>query len=482
MRNVPEMMPASAERKRLFGLVSDLIDKFYSGLNERHIMPQATAHEIRDHLKGYTFESPLNPDEVLTDVSEMMAEWNLTCPHARYFGLFNPTPTFMGILGDALAGGFNPQLAAFTHGAASVEIEDHLIKYLGSLFDLPVEKVAGSFTSGGMEANETSVLLALNRKFPELREKGLRSLPGQPVLYVSEEAHHSFVKVVQNCGLGIGGIRFVPANDDLKMNVEKLAAMIDRDKQNGLLPFMVVGTAGLTGSGVVDRLEEIVDVCDQHNLHFHTDAAWGGAAVFSEKLKSVLKGIERADSITFDAHKWLSVPIGAGVFICKDYDALRHTFTFDVAASYMPKLVDDTISYYNCSMQWTRRFIGIRLFLTLAHIGKDGYCEVIEHQTDLGDRLRELLIENGWKIENDTVLPVVCFSHSDLDGERFGDELEKLYMDYVDELTNRGKAWVSVTHIRSRPVIRACITSYLAVERDLEILIDELNVVMEEFS
>ena len=240
--------------------------------------------------------------------------------------------------------------------------------------------------------------------------------------------------------------------------------------KQGWLPLMVVGTAGTTGAGLIDPLPEIADVADHFGLWFHVDAAWGGSAVLSPALKPVLAGIERANSVTWDAHKWLSVPMGAGMFFCRHPEAVKRAFA--ISTSYMPKETGDgTLDPYSTTVQWSRRMIGLKVFMTLAELGLDGYRQMIEHQTAMGDLLRDRLRQTGWLICNQTPLPVVCFSHPDIRSGTLttGDILATIYA--------RGRVWISDVILGGQErVLRACITSFHSDEGDIECLIDELEL------
>jgi len=209
---------------------------------------------------------------------------------------------------------------------------------------------------------------------------------------------------------------------------------------------------------------ELAAYCRAENLWFHVDAAWGGAAVLSPTLKSCLNGIEEADSITCDAHKWLSVPMGAGMFFCRHPRAVREAFHAET--SYMPgKAHGEVDDPYTTSVQWSRRFIGLKLFLALAHRGESGYIEMIEHQTRIGHVLREALLHTGWRIVNSTPLPLVCFTRDGLDTSRF-----------LADLYKRQIAWMSEVRLGGgNPVLRACITSFKTTESEVDWVVNEIG-------
>jgi glutamate/tyrosine decarboxylase-like PLP-dependent enzyme len=383
-----------------------------------------------------------------------------------YFGLFNPTPSFMGVVGDLLAAAVNPQLAAWSHAPAANEIEAWLVRYFAAQLRMK-EGVGGSFCSGGAEANAQALHLALTVTVPSFGENGLRASGIEPVIYASTESHHAWLKIAHVCGIGRSAVRLVPANDDLRMDVGVLDSMIAADHAAGRRPVLVVATAGTTSAGVIDPLEDAAVVAHSHRAWYHVDAAWAGAACLSDRLAVHLRGIEAADSITLDAHKWLSVPMGAGIFITRAPDVLGETYR--VAASYMPPSVDETVDPYTTSNQWSRRFIGLKLFLTLLTAGRSGYASQLERDAALADALRSQLTTAGWEVANRTPLPVVCIT----DGGRRDDDAH--HQRIVDHVVATGRAWISMTRLRSKSAIRICITSHRTTEHHLEQLVELLN-------
>ena len=428
------------------------------------IVPTVTPHEIRRHLASrYDFTNPLDLDDVVADVETMLRTWQVHVTHPRYFGLFNPSVTAASIVADALVALYNPQLATWRTSPAANEIERHTLAWLMGKFGLPDTAIA-SFTSGGAEANLSAVVVALTRKFPDYGGRGLRALSAAPTIYLTGEAHHSFSKIAHMTGLGREAIRTVATDGELKLDLAELARLVAADRRNGCAPFMVVGTAGTTGAGAIDPLAELARFCGAEDLWFHVDAAWGGAAIISPRLRSYLSGIEAADSITCDAHKWFSVSMGAGMFFCRHADTVAEAFRAET--SYMPgKTAGATHDPYTTSVQWSRRFIGLKLFLALAERGDAGYAEMIEHQARMGERLRDALRSAGWRIVNATPLPVVCFTRDGLDTGRF---LAELYRQQI--------AWMSEVRLAGGPpVVRACVTSYRTTESEIEWVVKHLG-------
>jgi len=431
------------------------------------IVPHVTAAEIRAYLASrFDFKQPMPLDEVIADVEQMLRTWQVQVTHPRYFGLYNPSVTLASVVADTLVAMYNSQLANWRTSPAANEMERHTLAWLADKFGLPADSIA-TFTSGGSEANLSAVVVALTHAFPEYGEYGLRHLSGDPTIYLTEETHHGFNKLAHMAGLGRRNLRIVATDSNLKMNVDDLAARVAEDRTSGMLPFMVIGTGGTTAAGIIDPLAEIGRIAKEQNLWFHADAAYGGSAVVSPNLRPWLAGIEAADSITCDAHKWLSVPMGCGIFFCRHRKSVAQAFRSDV--TYMPAKAasEDASTTFNPlthSAQWSRRFIGLKLFMALAEKGEAGYAAMLEHQVRMGNLLRDLLQASGWRIVNSTPLPVVCFTRAGLNPSQL-----------LAQLREHQIAWMSDAELGGIPTMRACITSFRTTEEDIGWVVDKMN-------
>jgi glutamate/tyrosine decarboxylase-like PLP-dependent enzyme len=460
----------------LFNQLRDEFGALEAEIADGPIVPDVTAEQIRAHLVSrYDFTRSVAIDEVVADVEEMLQKWQVQVTHPRYFGLFNPSVTLASVIAETLVAMYNPQLANWRTSPAANEIERHTLGWLVEKFGLPDDSIA-TFTSGGTEANVSAVVVALTHAFPEYGEHGIRHLAGEPIIYLTEETHHGFNKIAHMAGLGRRSLRLIATDSGLKMDVEQLRRQVSEDRENGFLPFMVIGNAGTTAAGVIDPLPEMGRYCREAGLWFHVDAAWGGAAVVSPKLRGYLIGIEAADSITCDAHKWFSVPMGCGMFFCRHRESVAQTFRSDV--TYMPgktagQTIDASVTFdpLTQSAQWSRRFIGLKLFMSLAERGEAGMADMLEHQTRMGDVLREALKASGWRIVNSTPLPVVCFTRDGL-----------VPTALLATLRERQIAWMSEAELAGIPVIRACITSFRTTEQDVEWVVREMNCLASDLA
>ena len=448
----------------------DEIDGFTNEVRDLPISRHVTPAEIRSELENrYNFDKPIPLETLTADVSLLLRNWNLHVTHPRYFGLFNPSVRQAGIVADTLVALFNPQLAAWSHAPAANEIERLTLHAFARAMGHDPETMLANFTSGGAEANLSAVLAALIQHFPGAAESGLASLPLRPAIYLTSESHHSFVKIARMTGLGTNALHEIATTKAYTFDVESLIQRIEADRKAGWFPLMVVGTAGTTGAGLIDPLPQLAEITARFGIWFHVDAAWGGSAVLSSRLRAALNGIERADSVTWDAHKWLSVPMGAGMFFCRHPEAVKRAFA--ISTSYMPgETGGNTVDPYAATVQWSRRMIGLKVFMALAELGLEGYGKLIERQAALGDYLRVRLRESGWLIRNETPLPVVCFTHPEVQQGVLTTEriLESIYA--------RGKVWISDVVLGGQErVLRACITSFRSDESDIECLIEELE-------
>jgi glutamate/tyrosine decarboxylase-like PLP-dependent enzyme len=460
-------------RRQIWAQTVEVIERYYQDVGKGPTGPATLdPGSLRGQLQEFTFAEPISPSRALQFAAEGLRKYQVHTPHPRYFGLFNPAPSAMGVVADALVAACNPQLAAWSHNPFANEVEQHLIRAFGQVFGYKKDEAEGTFASGGAEANLTAVLCALVHAFPQFAVDGLRAVEGQPVLYISQQAHHSFLKAARCCGLGSNAVREVPVGSTLTLDIEALRAIIRSDREQGRVPFLVVATAGTTSAGILDDLLAASRVCREEQLWCHVDAAWGGAVAILPELKHCLNGIEEADSITFDAHKFLSIPMGAGMLLTRRRTILQQTF--GITTDYMPAAVNEFGAFdpYSSSIQWSRRFIGLKLFLSLATAGWDGYAQVIREQVALGQQLRQRLQETGWESVNQTPLPVVCFTDRQMQGDA---ALPRV----AQKLVESGAVWISTVRI-PHVALRACITSYRTRSEDVEALVSAVNSAREE--
>jgi glutamate/tyrosine decarboxylase-like PLP-dependent enzyme len=454
----------------LWNAIAAEIADFRRRIRDFPVIPDVTPGALRAELEPrYRFEGPIPLETLATDVMRLLRTHQVHVTHPRYFGLFNPQVREAGIVADTLAALYNAQLGAWSHSPAANELERLALRALAVRIGYDPDGMLAQFTSGGAEANSCSVLAALAHRFPAWAADGVAALGTRPAIYVSSESHHSFVKIAKLTGLGTASVREAQVSSDLKLNPAALEQLIEADRASGWSPLLIVGTAGTTAAGVIDPLRELAAVAARTGAWFHADAAWGGGALMSDRLRSHLGGIALADSVTWDAHKWLSVPMGAGMFFCRHPAAVRHAFA--AVHSYMPAATPGgTVDNFQVTPQWSRRAIGLKVFMSLAELGIEGYGKLVDHQAAMGAVLRQKLAAAGWTLVADTPLPLVCFTHPDIEAGRVSVD------DVIRRIYARRRTWISPVLLGTRiRALRACITSYETEPQDLDALIVELE-------
>lgn len=433
--------------------LSSLLDWYENG-DQAPIGTLWPHEQVQEAVKTFTYESPSTAPQALQTLIQQLKDFTIHTTNSNYFGLFNPRANFPSILADTITAFFNPQLAAWSHAPYAAEIERNLILQCCRRFGYTTDQQDGTFTSGGAESNMTAIICALHHHFPNYGEEGLFALTQRPVIYCSEESHHSLLKAARSLGLGSQVLQTIPCDDQERMDMEQLRQQLKEDKKGNKKPLMIVGTAGTTGSGAIDDLDTIAAISKLHNCWFHVDAAYGGALMLSSQHFKHLSGIEKSDSITMDIHKWFSVPMGISLFLTSNTNILPHAF--DVSTAYMPEKghAKKEIDPYVHSLQWSRRFMGLKMHMPLLFFGWKGYEEVIDHQVAQGQLFREKLEAAGWEIKNHSHLPILCFDHPSL-----ADKPGRVQQ-IVDEIVKQGKAWLSTYPIKGQTCFRVCITNY----------------------
>ena len=471
-------------RRQLGYKLIDAVNDYFSSLPERSVqlpLERRTFGALTDQMP----EHGLDPALVLDELCGELVKKGFHVPSANYFGLMNPTPTYMAVLAEALVAALNPQLATLARSQLASKIEGETVRWIGERVwgsagvsptttksissavgagDSPT-RFDGTFTSGGNEANFSGLALALAAHFPQAIEEGVAAIGAQPVLYASSESHHSLDKSAGLLGLGRKALRRIPVDERIQLDVEKLEAAIADDKKAGHRPFCVVATAGTTNSGAIDDLVALAEVCARHRLWLHVDGAYGAAAIFSDRHRDLVRGIERADSITIDPHKWLAMPFAAGVILTSRPETLQQAFA--TATPYMPKspgavLVDN----FKVSTQWSRRMNSLKLWLTLRVHGRAAYEELIGRQLGLAAGFADWVrASKSYELAAPQVLPIVNFRVKGKGGE---EAVAAANAQVVEAVTRDGRRWISETRVNGRSVLRMMVISYLTDERSLE--------------
>ncbi len=452
------------QRRALGYQLIDLLNDYYASLPTRAVQPPPVGSPP-DAAPRPLPERGGDPALIMKDLAVALIDQGFHTPSANYFGLQNPTPTYMSVLAEALAAALNPQLASLVHSRAAADIERETVHWIGARVGWP-GAFDGTFTSGGSEANFTALALALATHFPDCVEQGVAALDARPVLYTSAEAHHSVDKATSLLGLGRQALRRIPVTPAIQMDAALLEARILADRAQGFTPFCIIATAGTTSSGAVDDIAGLADVARRFGLWFHVDGAYGGALVLSDRHRDLIKGIEHADSITMDPHKWLATSMSAGMVLTSHPDALRKVFA--TINPFMPKARDyQRIDNFDLGLQWSRRMNSLKLWLTLRTHGREAYEELIDRQISLARRFAQWLEGSGaFELAAPQMLPGVIYRvrlpGASEDAVRAANEA------VVARVNAGGERWISTAIVNGRSVIRTLVISYLSQTRHLE--------------
>jgi glutamate/tyrosine decarboxylase-like PLP-dependent enzyme len=473
----------SETRRRLGYRLIDHIDEYFSGLAQRPVqLPEElrTFADLGEPLPELGADAATVLDQLCSD----MVTEGFHVPSANYFGLMNPTPTYMAVLAEALVAALNPQLASLARSQLAARIERETVRWIGERvgWSTPFD---GTFTSGGNEANFSAMAMALATHFPQSVDDGLSAIQARPVLYTSAEAHHSLDKSAGLLGLGRKALRRIPVTSAAQMDTAKLERQITQDKAAGFTPFCVVATAGTTNSGAIDDLVKLSEIAKQHDLWLHVDGAYGAGAIFSDQHRGLVRGIELADSVTIDPHKWLAMPFAAGVVLTSHPEALQQAFA--TSTPYMPRKTatasgsSPVLDNFQVSTQWSRRMNSLKLWLTLQVHGRQAYEELIDRQLKLASFFANWVRSSEiFELAAPQVLPIVNFRV-----KRAGiteEDRRAAHEAIVHEVTRDGHGWISTTLVGGQSVIRMMVISYLTAHRHLEDLIIALTDAAKKYA
>lgn len=470
--------PTAAEVRALGRAAAEWVAQHYEALRELPVVPDTTPHRT-----FALFDEPLPEDgaawgELLERFRREVVPNSLHLPSPRYFGLMNPTPLPVAVFAEAMAAALNQNCGAWHHSPAATAVERQVIRWLCDLAGYP-PTAFGSLTAGGTPANTTGLKIALAHTIPETTAHGIFGLGARPVLYASAEAHFSIEKSANILGLGSrDGLRLVPVDACSRIDLAALRRMIAEDRASGLQPFCVVGIAGVTSNGVIDPLDAVADVAAEFELWYHVDAAYGAGGLMSERLRGRMKGIERADSITVDPHKWWYMPYPCGAILTKDGEAGLKAFTTEDV--YIPD-TGRSIEFRHHGMVGSRPFSALKLWMGMKLVGRRTYGRLAEEQVALTERfVAELTKDGSWEAVTpvDTAIAAVRYvgrsggqaaRRSDVGADAVQDRI-------VERVLAARRHWISATTTVEKRAIRVMVISYLTRWEHLA----ELIVAMRE--
>ena len=456
--------------------VAQIIAEQVAGLATRRVTPAATPAELERLFDEPLPEQGITLEEILARFRDDIAPNAMGVPSPRYFGQFNPTPLPVGVWADALSSMLNQNAGAWRNGPTSAMLEARAIRWLCDLLNYGPESF-GTLASGGSEANLIALKCARDTVDREIKDGGVRRAASDLVIYASEQCHFSIAKSVDILGLGREALRKIPTDERFHISLDALQEAIAADRAAGLLPCCIVGVAGTTSTGVIDPLESLAEIARENRCWYHVDAAYGGALAFSPQHKEMLCGIELADSITFDPHKWMFVPFACGATLVRNGGRVLRD-AFDMTPEYLSEDrggADVEFDFFRYGQMGTRRFNSLKLWMAMKFMGREGYAQTVEHHIELTKYLAKQIDElEGFKRVGEVETAVCCF--------RVLPESDHLQQRLQQIIERSGEAWLTTTVLHGRRALRVNINSFLTEKHHIDDLVKLLERSAKEIS
>jgi glutamate/tyrosine decarboxylase-like PLP-dependent enzyme len=465
------------EIKRVGYRVVDMISDYLTTLPSRPVFQPCPPELIDSFADPSPPQQGEDADALLDEFASRVAQFPFGNGHPRFFGWVNSPPAIIGVFAEALAAAMNPSCAGGNH--AAIYVERQVLQWFKTLIGFPEEGSMGLLVSGGSMASLTGLAVARHVKLPGVRTEGMQNLRRRAVAYMSAEGHTCIRKALELLGFGSENIRAIPVDSSLKMQVSELEGTIRRDLESGDIPVVVAANAGTASTGAIDPLEEIRDLCRRNGVWFHIDAAYGGPAVLTARYKRELSALKDADSLALDPHKWLYVPVEAGLSLVRDGAAMRDAFSL-----VPPYIRTDGQSAGVLGLPWfseygfqqTRGFRALKVWMALKFHGVDGYTASIERDLVLSDQLAKRVRESDdLQLVAEPSLSIVCFRYAPPPVRDDEDKLNQLNKRLLEAVQLSGAAFLSSTTVRGAFCLRACVINHRSTEQDIDALVTQIE-------
>lgn len=465
------------EIRRVGYCVVDMIAEYLTQLPDGPVFRPCPDEQIERFASVPLPRDAQEADSLLNEFREDVLTYPFGNGHPRFFGWVNSPPAVIGIFAEALAATMNPSVAGGNH--AAVYVEHQVLRWFKDLIGFPVEGSAGLLVSGGSMAHLTGLTVARHVKLPGVRQEGMQQRAERAVAYMSAEGHTCIRKSLELLGFGSENVRLIPVDDRLRLRVDDLEQAIRDDLRNDAIPVVAAASAGTASTGTIDPLAEIRDVCRQHGVWFHVDAAYGGPAILSSRYRDELAALRDADSLVLDPHKWLSVPVEAGLSLVRDGAAMRDAF------SLVPPYIRTEGNssgvlgppwFSEFGFQQTRGFRALKVWMALKFIGADGYAQQVERDLSLAQRLADRVrTSDVLELAMEPSLSIVCFRAAPPLRMNESDALDEFNQRLLETVQLGGTAFVSSTRMSGAFWLRACVINHRTSEADIDLLVDHVE-------
>jgi len=439
------------EEMKAYGYkIIDLIAEHYDTIEAQKPVSSASRAQMDAVFLQEAPNESMPANEVLDFVMQNVIPYSNLTTHPKSFSFVPGPSNYISTLADTLATGFNIFSGGWIVSPAAAELEIVTMNWLLKMFNFPVTKGGGIFTSGGSMANLTALATARRIKCGDDFSKA--------IIYLTDQAHSSNIKAIRVLGFKKEQIRIIPTDLEFKISFNKLKNAIAKDRLGGNQPFCIIATAGTTNTGTVDALDDVADICEKENLWMHVDAAYGGAAILSKKGSKILRGIERADSLTVDPHKWFFQPYEIGCLLVKDSSWLSNTF------SEKPEYLRDIegneseINFYDYGIQLTRRFRALKFYMSIKTYGLDAFRKAITYNIELAEQTEDLLRKSkNWEVVSPATLAVINYRYNPIGLNLTEPELDTLNQEISARVTKSKEALLVTTVLQNQVVLRMCL-------------------------
>ncbi|HEX8493166.1 MAG TPA: aspartate aminotransferase family protein [Pyrinomonadaceae bacterium] len=472
-KNEETLDPDDWEALRVLGhrMVDDMLD-YLQTLRERPVW-QPIPQEVKEHLNQPLPISAQGAEAAYDDFRQHVLPHPMGNIHPRFWGWVIGTGTPFGALSEMLAATMNPNVGGADQGA--VYVEQQVLDWCKEMLGYPSE-ASGLLVSGGSMANLVGLTVARNVKAEfDVARQGVQAAPRRLVMYGSTEMHNSLQKAAELLGIGNEGLRRIPVNSEFQIDLAALVTAISEDRARGFQPCCVIGNAGTVNTAAFDDLNALADICHDENLWFHVDGAFGALAALSPELRALVKGMERADSLAFDLHKWMYMPYEAGCILVRH--AEEHHRTFSVSGAYLAHakrgLSAGATWFSEYGVQLSRNFRALKIWMLMKEHGLEKYGRVIQQNVEQARYLADL-VEARPELEllAPVTLNIVCFRYVD---RRLSEaRLNELNEELLAQLQESGVAVPSNTILDGKYALRVAITNHRSRREDFDLLIDKL--------
>jgi glutamate/tyrosine decarboxylase-like PLP-dependent enzyme len=401
--------------------------------------------------------------------------YTLANTRPRFWGAVAGTGSPYGMLAEMVRGVVN---GGQEFDFAEARVHRQVIQWIKELLGFP-EEAGGVIVSGGSEANFTGLAVARNAKAEvDVKAQGVQALPRRMTIYCSDMAHHSLERSVELLGLGGDALRWVPTDDGCRIKLDALQGAIDDDRRRNFHPFCIIGCAGTVDAGAFDDLNALADLARKENMWLHVDGAFGAWVRISRTHRHLADGMERADSLAVDLHKWMDMPYGIGCTLVKDRLAHYSTFVYGHEARYLQsafgKLDDQVVNPHHLALPLSRSFSSLKAYMLLRAYGTEKYGRLVQQNLDQANYLAGLIRkEPEMEVTAPVVSNIVCFRYRPK--SLAAEALEELNRKIYDELSRRSFWMVSDTTIKGTYMLRACNVNHRTRREDLEFLVKEVK-------